>query len=66
MDDIYKSIGEYNLNKKQKLSIVFDDMIADMHNNKKPNKIVTDLFIRDRKLNTSLVLMTQSKSTKRC
>ena len=35
MDDIYKSIGEYNLNKKQKLLIVFDDMIADMHNNKK-------------------------------
>ena len=35
MDDIYKSIGEYNLNKKQKLLIVFGDMIADMHNNKK-------------------------------
>ena len=35
-------------------------MIADMINNKKVNSIVTDLFIRGRKLNISLVFITQS------
>ena len=40
--------------------IVFDDMIADMINNKKLNSIVTELFIRGRKLNISLVFITQS------
>ena len=36
MDDIYKSIEEYNLNKKWKILIVFDEMVADMLSNKKP------------------------------
>ena len=40
--------------------IVFDDMIADMINNKKLNSIVTELFIRGKKLNISLVFITQS------
>ena len=40
--------------------IVFDDMIADMINNKKLNPIVTELFIRGRKLNISIVFVTQS------
>ena len=40
--------------------IVFDDMIADMINNKKLNSVVTELFIRGRKLNTSIVFVTQS------
>ena len=40
MDDIYKNIKEYNPNKKQKIVIVSDDTIADMHNNEKLNKIV--------------------------
>ena len=40
--------------------IVFDDMIADMINNKKLNSIVTELFIRGRKLNISLVFIIQS------
>ena len=35
MQDVYKNIEEYNLGKKHKISIVFDDMIADMINNKK-------------------------------
>ena len=39
---------------------VFDDMIANMINNKKLNSIVTELFIRGRKLNISLVLIAQS------
>ena len=57
--DIYKNIEEYNPNKKQKILIVFHDMIADMHN-KKLNKMVTDLFIGGRKLNISLVFIMQS------
>ena len=60
MDDIYKNIEDYNLNKKQKILSVFDDMIADMLSNKKLNRIVTELFIRGRKLNISLVFITQS------
>ena len=48
MDDIYKNIEECNLNKKQKMLIVFDDMIADMFSNKRPNPIVTELYIRRR------------------
>ena len=60
MDNIYKNIEEYNPNKKQKLLIVFDDMIADMLSNKKLNPIVTELFIGGRKLNISLVFITQS------
>ena len=43
-----------------KILIVFDDMIAHMLNNKKRNPIVTELFIRGRKLNISLVFITQS------
>ena len=60
IDHIYKNIEDYNPNKKQKLLIVFDDMIADMLSNKKLNPIVTELFIRGRKLNISLVFITQS------
>ena len=60
MDNIYKNIEEYNPNKKQKILIVFDDMIAGMVSNKKLNPIVSELFIRGGKLNISLVLITQS------
>ena len=35
-------------------------MIADMINNKKLNSVVTELFTRGRKLNISLVFITQS------
>ena len=60
MDDIYENIGEYNPNKKRKKLIVFDDMVAEILSNKKLNPIVTKLFIRGRKLNISLVFITQS------
>ena len=60
MKDIYKSIERYNSNKKRKLLIAFDDMIADMLSNKKVSPIVTELFIRGRKLNNSLVFITKS------
>ena len=60
MHDIYKNINNYNPNKENKTLIAFDDMIADMINNKKLNPIVTELIIRGRKLNISLVFITQS------
>ena len=46
MQDVYKNIEEYNLGKKRKVLLVFDDMIADMIYNKKLNPIVTELFLR--------------------
>ena len=60
IQDVYKNIEDYNPGKKRKVLIVFDDMIADMINNKKLNPIVTELFIRGRKLNISIVFITQS------
>ena len=60
MEDVYKNIENYNPGKKRKILIVFDDMIADMINNKKLNPVVTELFIRGRKLNISIVFITQS------
>ena len=60
MDDICKNIEEYNGNKNRKILIVFDDIIADILSNKKLNPVVTKLYIRVRKLNISLVFITQS------
>ena len=60
MHDVYKNIGNYNPNKENKILIVFDNMIADMISNKKLNSVVTELFIRCRKLNISLVFISQS------
>ena len=55
-----KNINCYNRYKKNKILTVLDDMIADMINNKKLDSIVTELFVRGRKLNISLVFITQS------
>ena len=60
MQDVYKNIEDYNPIKKRKVLIVFDNMIADMINNNKLNPIVTELFLRGRKLNVSIVFITQS------
>ena len=60
MHDVYKNIDDYNPDKENKILIVFDDMIADKIHNKKLNSIVTELFIRARKLNISLAFITQS------
>ena len=60
MQDVYKNIKDYNPIKKRKVLIVFDDVIADMINNNKLNPIVTELFIRGRKRNISIVFITQS------
>ena len=60
MQDVYKNIEEYNTDKECEILKVFDDMIADMINNKKLNSIITELFITGSKLNISLAFITQS------
>ena len=60
MHDVSKNIDDCNLDKENKTLIVFDDMIGDVIYNKNLNSIVTELFIRGRKLNISLVFITQS------
>ena len=64
LSDVYKNIEDYNPDKKKKSIfrkiIAFDDMIADMINNKKLNPIVTELFTKGRKLNISVAFITQS------
>ena len=59
MQDVYKNIEDYSPNKKRKV-LVFDDMISDMINNKRLNPVVTELFIRGRNINISIVFITQS------
>ena len=60
MHDVYKNIDDYNPDKFNKILIGFDDMIANKIHNKKLNSTVTELFIRAKKLNISLVFITQS------
>ena len=60
IDDVYENLEDYNPTKKRRALIVFDDMIADMKCNKKLSPIVTELFLRERKLNISLVFISQS------
>ena len=60
MQDVYKNIEDYNPIKRRKVLIVFDDMIADMINKNKLNPVVTELFIRGRKLNISIAFISQS------
>ena len=64
IDDVYNNIDDYNAKKKKKkkrkILIVFDDMIADIMTSKKFQAIIKKLFTRCRKLNISLVFITQS------
>ena len=60
MDDVYENIHDYNPNRRRKILIAFDDMIADIMTSKKFQAIIKELFIRCRKLNISLVFITQS------
>ena len=59
MGDVYNDINDYNASRKRKTLIIFDDMIADVMTNKKIQAIIKQLFIRCRKLNISLVFITQ-------
>ena len=60
MDDVYKNIDDYNPNRKRKILIVFDDIIDDIMRNKKFQSTIKKFFIRCRKLNISLVFISQS------
>ena len=60
MDDVDNNIEDYSAKRKRKVLIVFDDMIADNMTNKKFQALIKELFIRYRKLNISLVFITQS------
>ena len=60
MYDVYEDIDLYNPNRKKKVLIAFDDMIADIMTNKKFQSIIKELFIRCREINISLVFVTQS------
>ena len=60
MGDVYENIDDYNPKRKRKILIVFDDMIADIMSNKEFQAIVKELFVRCRRLNTSLAFITQS------
>ena len=58
MDDVYNNINDYNPNRKRKILIAFDVMIADIMTNKKFQAIIKELVIRCRRLNISLVFIT--------
>ena len=60
MGDVLDDINNYNKNRNKKVLIVFDDMIADIMSNKKFKAIIKELFIICRKLNISIVFITQS------
>ena len=60
MDDVDQNIDDYNPSRKRKILIAFDGMITDIMSNKKFEAIIKELFIRCRKLNISLVFITQS------
>ena len=62
LKDVSASIDDYSPNKKCKILVVFDDMVADILSNKKLVAIVIELFIHGGKLNTSIVFVTQSYS----
>ena len=63
MDDVFTNIDDYNKQRKRKVLIVFDDMIADIMSSKKFKAIIEELFISCRKLNISIVFITQSYFT---
>ena len=60
VSDALDDINNYNKNRDKKVLIVFDDMIADIEYNKDFKRIIKELFYRARKLNVSIVFITQS------
>ena len=58
-DDVYENIDDYNSSRQRKILIEFHDMIADIMTNKTFQVIIKEHFIRCRKVNTSLVFITQ-------
>ena len=60
MNDVLEDINNYNKNRDKKVLRIFDDMIADIMRSEKFKAKVKKLFIRCRKLNISIVFITQS------
>ena len=60
MDDILSNIENYNKKRKRKIHMIFDDIISHVKSERRAQQILTDLFIRCRKLNISLCFSTQS------
>ena len=60
MNDVLDGINNYNKNRDKKVLVVFDDMIADIEYNKNFKRIIKELFYRARKINVSIVFITQS------
>ena len=60
IDDVCENLEDYNRTNKRKVLIVFHDVIADMEANNKLSPIVTELFLRGRKLNISLIFISQT------
>ena len=60
MQDVYKNIDEFNTCKERKILLFFDDLIADVINYKNLYSVISELFIRDQKLNISLLFINQS------
>ena len=60
MNDVLDDNDNYNKNRDKKVLIVFDDMIADIEYNKNFKRIIKELFYRARKINVSIVFITQS------
>ena len=59
-DNVYEDLEDYNQTKKRRVLIVFGDIIADNEANTKLSPIVTELFLEERKLNVSLIFISQS------
>ena len=60
MNDVFTNIDDYNKQRMRRILIIFDDMVADIMNNKNFKAIIKELFVRCRKLNVSIVFITQS------
>ena len=56
-DDVYENLEDYNPTNKRRVLLVFDDMTTYMESNKKLNSVVTELFVRGRKLNIAFVFI---------
>ena len=60
MDDVLDDINNYNKNRDKKVLIVYGNMIADIEHNKNFKRIIKEQFYRSRKINVSIVFITQS------
>ena len=58
-DDVCENLKDYNATKKRRVLIEFDDMIVNIKSNKKLRPIVSELFLRRRKLNIFLIFTSQ-------